>query len=179
MPFDLRPLWLHCIKNQHHSVKDITTWAQEHFGKTLSVQKPASVMVWGCVSAHGIGTLYICEGTINVTTALLCGKRVRVLDWPACIPDLSPIENVWSIMKRKIQQQSHQTFEQLKSYMKQEWERIPPTTPQQLASSVPKHSVVERKGELTQRYTFPCSFGTCCRHQIQNEWIFISVWTLN
>ena len=29
------------------------------------VQKPASVMVWGCVSAHGMGNLHICEGTIN------------------------------------------------------------------------------------------------------------------
>ena len=29
------------------------------------VQKPAFVMVWGCVSAHGMGNLHICEGTIN------------------------------------------------------------------------------------------------------------------
>ena len=29
------------------------------------VQKPASVMVWGCVSGHGMGNLHICEGTIN------------------------------------------------------------------------------------------------------------------
>ncbi len=28
------------------------------------VQKPASVMVWGCVSAYGMGNLHICEGTI-------------------------------------------------------------------------------------------------------------------
>uniref|UniRef100_A0AAR2KV54 Tc1-like transposase DDE domain-containing protein n=1 Tax=Pygocentrus nattereri TaxID=42514 RepID=A0AAR2KV54_PYGNA len=101
------------------------------------VQKPASLMVWGCVSAHDMGNLHICEGTINaeryiqvleqhmlpskqrlfqgrpclfqqdnakphsacVTTAWLRSKRVRVLDWPACSPDLSPIENVWRIMK--------------------------------------------------------------------------------
>ena len=30
------------------------------------VQKPASVMVWGCISAHGMGDLHICEGTIDV-----------------------------------------------------------------------------------------------------------------
>ena len=29
------------------------------------VQKPASVMVWGCISAQGMGDLHICEGTID------------------------------------------------------------------------------------------------------------------
>ena len=29
------------------------------------VKKLASVMVWGCVSAHGTGNLHICEGTIK------------------------------------------------------------------------------------------------------------------
>lgn len=29
------------------------------------VEKPASVMVWGRVSAHGLGNLHICEGTTN------------------------------------------------------------------------------------------------------------------
>ena len=86
------------------------------------VQKPASVMVWGCVSASGIGNLHICEGTINAeryiqvleqhmlpskqclfqrcpclfmqdnaephSTAWLRCKRVRVLDLPACSPNL-------------------------------------------------------------------------------------------
>uniref|UniRef100_A0AAR2IMB0 Tc1-like transposase DDE domain-containing protein n=1 Tax=Pygocentrus nattereri TaxID=42514 RepID=A0AAR2IMB0_PYGNA len=123
------------------------------------VQKPASLMVWGCVSAHGMGNLHICEGTINaeryiqvleqhmlpskqrlfqgcpclfqqdnakphsarVTTAWLRSKRV--LDWPACSPNLSPIENVWHIMKRKIRQWRPRTVEQLKLYIKQEWER--------------------------------------------------------
>ncbi|KAL7851246.1 hypothetical protein AOLI_G00216020 [Acnodon oligacanthus] len=34
---DLRSLRRHCIKNRHHSVTDIITWAQEHFRKPLSV----------------------------------------------------------------------------------------------------------------------------------------------
>ena len=29
------------------------------------VQKPASVIVGGCISAHGMGDLHICEGTID------------------------------------------------------------------------------------------------------------------
>ena len=61
----------------------------------------------------------------RVTTAWLRRHRVRVLDWPACSPDLSPIENVWRIMKRRIRQQGPRTVEQLKSYIHHEWPKSP------------------------------------------------------
>uniref|UniRef100_A0AAY5KL34 Tc1-like transposase DDE domain-containing protein n=1 Tax=Esox lucius TaxID=8010 RepID=A0AAY5KL34_ESOLU len=37
----------------------------------------------------------------RITTAWLHSKRVWVLNWPACSPDLSPIEIIWCIMKTK------------------------------------------------------------------------------
>ncbi len=30
-----------------------------------SVQKPASLMVWGCISAYSMGSLHVLEGTMN------------------------------------------------------------------------------------------------------------------
>ena len=132
------------------------------------VQKPASVMVWGCISAHSMGDLHICEGTIDprlmlefwrdvccrqdddfpgtharthsarVTTVWLCRHRVHVLDWSACSPDLFPIANVWCIMKRGIRQWGPWTVEQLKSCIHREWAKIPLAKLQQLISSVPK-----------------------------------------
>ncbi len=30
-----------------------------------SVQRPASLMVWGCISAYGMGSLHVLEGTMN------------------------------------------------------------------------------------------------------------------
>ncbi len=30
-----------------------------------SDQKPASLMIWGCISAYGLGSLHVLEGTMN------------------------------------------------------------------------------------------------------------------
>ncbi len=112
-----------------------------------SVQKPASLMVWGCISAYGMGSLHVLEGTMNaeryikvleqhmlpsrwrlfqgkpcvfqqdntaaIPTAWLHSRRVRVLNWPACSPDLTPIENIWRIINKKICQRWPQTLQQL------------------------------------------------------------------
>lgn len=118
------------------------------------VWKPVSVMV--CVSAHDmtfrdVPAYFSKTHSVRVKTAWLRSKRVWVLDWSACSPDLQSIGNAWRIMKRKIWQRRPQTVEGRKSYIKQDWEKNPPTKLQQLVSSVPKHlSVVRRKGDVTQ-----------------------------
>ncbi len=40
---------------------------RETFQRVISVQfqKPASLMVWGCISAYGMGSLHVLEGTMN------------------------------------------------------------------------------------------------------------------
>ncbi len=39
-----------------------------------SVQKPASLMVWGCISAYGMSSLHVLEGTMNAE------RYIKVLD---------------------------------------------------------------------------------------------------
>ncbi len=39
--------------------------------------------------------------TASITTAWLRSRRVQELNWPACSPDLSNIENIWRIIKQK------------------------------------------------------------------------------
>ncbi len=43
--------------------------------------------------------------TAAITTAWLRSRRVRVLNWPACSPDLSPIDNIWHIKQKMCQRQ--------------------------------------------------------------------------
>uniref|UniRef100_A0AAY4BIP7 Tc1-like transposase DDE domain-containing protein n=1 Tax=Denticeps clupeoides TaxID=299321 RepID=A0AAY4BIP7_9TELE len=139
-----------------------------------SVQKPASLMVWGCMSACGMGSLHVWKGIINaekyiqvleqhmlpsrchlfqgrpcifqqdnarphsasITTSWLRRRRIRVLKWSVCSPDLSPIENIWRIIKRKVRQRRPKTIEQLEASIRQEWESIPTSKLEKLVSSV-------------------------------------------
>ncbi len=53
--------------------------------------------------------------TAAITTAWLHSRRVWVLYWPACSLDLSPIENIWHVIKRKICQRWPITLQQLET----------------------------------------------------------------
>lgn len=53
----------------------------------------------------------------RLTTARLCSRRVLMLNWPSCGPDLSPAGMLWN---KNIQQMRPWSVKQLKSYIKQE-----------------------------------------------------------
>ncbi len=83
---------------------------------------------------------------------LAAGGRGTGTDWPACSPDLSPIENVRRILKRKMRQRRPRTVAHLKTCLQEEWDKITPETLHHLVSSVPKRllSVVKRNGNITK-----------------------------
>lgn len=88
----------------------------------------------------------------HLTEAWLRTNRVWVLDWPACSPDLSPIENVWRILKRKMRQRRPHSVAHLKTCLQEEWDKIPTETLNHLVSSVPRCllSVVKLNGNVTK-----------------------------
>ena len=53
-------------------------------------------------------------------------RAIKCLDWPSCSPDLSPIENLWAILKKRVQNRVPKTLEELKNYVKIEWETFDP-----------------------------------------------------
>ncbi len=153
-----------------------------------SIQKPASLMVWGCIRYGQLacfGRHYEClkiykglekymlpsrwhlfqqqdnakPHTAAITTAWLHSRRVRVLNWPACSPDLSPIENICHIIKLKIQRWP-QTLQKMETYIRQDWEQIPKQKLQKLITSIPRclQTVLKRIGDATTWYTSPHLF---------------------
>ena len=73
------------------------------------------MMVQRCISAHGMDNLLAAGQTSSwkallitarqcqtrFTTSWLCTKMLWILNWLGCSPTLSPVENIWLIMKRK------------------------------------------------------------------------------
>lgn len=74
----------------------------------------------------------------------------RVLEWPSSSPDLSPIENLWSIIKRKLKgyQTKPKNLDELWARVKNEWEKLPEETLLRLAQSMPKRvdEVIKKEG---------------------------------
>ncbi len=62
------------------------------------------------------------------TTALLKKMRVKAMDWPSMSPDLNPIEHLWGILKRKVEERKVSNIHQLSDVLMEEWKRTPVST---------------------------------------------------
>ena len=64
--------------------------------------------------------------TARTTTQLLHANRIRCLDWPARLPDLNIIENVWAELQRRVRRNGArpQTLPALRATITREWNNI-------------------------------------------------------
>ena len=71
-----------------------------------------------------------------------------ISDWPAQSPDISPIENLWGIVKAKLRQEDTSTIPKLEAALRKVWSRIVHSAAENLADSVPDRlrSVLKMKG---------------------------------
>lgn len=65
-------------------------------------------------------------------------NKINVMDWPACSPDLNPIENLWGIMVRRVYENNRhfETTDELKAAIKETWNSIDRALFQSLAESM-------------------------------------------
>ncbi len=90
---DLRSLRRHCIKNRHSSISDITTWAQDYFGKPLSSTTICSYIQYAvsrsAVNFSGLGGIW--DGPSH-SGNVYCGQMNQYFryfweEWTPCAPD--------------------------------------------------------------------------------------------
>ncbi|MDO9333806.1 MAG: IS630 family transposase [Dehalococcoidales bacterium] len=62
---------------------------------------------------------------------------VTLLDFPPYSPDLNPIENLWSIVKMRVEKRLARTTDELERILKEEWEALDENLLRTLAHSMP------------------------------------------
>jgi hypothetical protein len=80
---------------------------------------------------------------------MLVGEGVEVLEpWPPHSPDISPIENAWSLVEQHLELANPRTERGLWDAMQAGWAEIGPSTVMRLAMSVPRRlaAVIAAKG---------------------------------
>lgn len=82
----------------------------------------------------------------------LKGQRVKVLDapWPALSCDLNPIEQLWSILDRRVKQRGPYGEDELATFVREELEAVPDETINRLQASFRGRleKVVKARGEV-------------------------------
>lgn len=79
-------------------------------------------------------------------------NKINVMEWPAQSPDLNPIENLWTDVKKGVSIAKPKNINDLWGAVKTTWEEIPVTRCQTLIDSMPRRckAVIENKGHATK-----------------------------
>ncbi|CAJ0584063.1 unnamed protein product, partial [Mesorhabditis spiculigera] len=78
-------------------------------------------------------------------------RNINTLPWPACSPDMNPIENVWGILVREVygNGQQYANVADLEIAVRRAWLNVPQATFEKLALSLPKriNSLIKSGGQ--------------------------------
>ena len=81
-----------------------------------------------------------CLHTARLTMDYLYHESIEVMDWPAWLPDLNPIEHVWDYLYRQISRRDRPplTVHDFIQAIRLEWEILPQQTIRNLILSMPR-----------------------------------------
>ncbi len=136
-------------------------WVLSALGSYSSLREPwmptCTVTYWSRAGSPPFGDWAAGQySNMITTTALLKKLRVKVMDWPSMSPDLNPTEDLWGILKQKVEERKVSNIHQLRDVVMEEWKRTPVVNCEALVNSVPKRvkAVLEDNGGHTKYWHF-------------------------
>jgi len=90
--------------------------------------------------------------TAKTTKRWLQDHHLDVLEWPSNSPDMSPIENIWALLKAGVRKRKPRTKEALKVILQELWDAIDPAQCAQLVATMNTRleAVIARQGDVTK-----------------------------
>ncbi len=144
------------FKHGDGSVMSGAAWVVPALGSYSSLREPwmptCTVTYWSRAWSPPFGDWAARQYSIMITTTALLKKlRVKVMDRPSMSPDLKPIEHLWGILKRKVEERKVSNIHQLCDVIMEEWKRTPVATCEALVNSMHKRvkAVQENNGAHT------------------------------
>ena len=73
----------------------------------------------------------------------------EVIDWPSNSPDANPIENLWSVIKRRVEKRRPSNLNELNKFLHDEWNKVDMLIINNLIKSMKSRclALIESKGE--------------------------------
>lgn len=73
----------------------------------------------------------------------------EVIDWPSNSPDVNPIENLWSIIKRRVEKRKPTDLKELDQFLYEEWNKVDMPIINNLIKSMKSRclALIDSKGE--------------------------------
>lgn len=90
--------------------------------------------------------------TAHIVKDWLDRHNINLLPWPAKSADLSPVENLWSILAHRVEEKRPKTVAELTAAINQEWQSLDMNLCQTLIDSLPNrvHEVIAADGYYTK-----------------------------
>ena len=79
----------------------------------------------------------------------LSKEAPEVIEWPSNSPDVNPVENLWSIIKRRVEKRKPTNHQELDMFLHEVWEKTDMIVLSHLANSMESRclALIESKDE--------------------------------
>jgi hypothetical protein len=85
----------------------------------------------------------------GVAKQFLHNEVPEMIDWPSNSPDVNPVENLWSIIKRRVEKRKPSNLDELDRFLHEEWDTTDLATLNHLVKSMKARclALIDSKGE--------------------------------